>query len=151
MLAATSSELEDQLVARSGPIPLGSHSTWTQIQKSDDDCKTVFRLKTLGEEPRKKSTNPLINRIFKESTIHQGLLVVKAFDTRKFKEVLKVVVPPSYLESILTVLHLRLNHPKQTQLRVLFDRYFFSPRLDAALINLYSSSHLCATLKKFPK
>ena len=64
VLAATSSELEDQLVARSGPIPLGSHSTWTQIQKSDDDCKAVFRLKTLGEEPRKKSTNPIINRIF---------------------------------------------------------------------------------------
>ena len=111
----------------------------------------MFRLKTLGEEPRKKNTNPNINRIFKESSIHQGLLVVKAFDSRKFKEIHKVVVPPTYMDSILTVLHVRLNHPKQSQLKLLFDRYFFSPRTEAALVKLYSSCHLCAALKRFPK
>ena len=104
-LAATATQLEDQLIARSGPIPLGSHDTWISIQKSDEDCRSVFRLKSLGEEPRKRHTNPLINKIYKEAEVHQGLLVVKDFDSRKFKEVLKVVVPPSYVDSILTVLH----------------------------------------------
>ena len=72
VLAATSSSLADQLVTRSGPIPLGSRQTWMSIQKSDPSCLAVFRLKTLGELPRKKNSTPFINRIHKESIIHQG-------------------------------------------------------------------------------
>ena len=146
-LAATAAELEEQLIARSGPIPLGSHNTWITIQKSDKDCQSVFCLKSLGEEPRKRHTNPLISRIYKEAVIHQGLLVVTDCDTRKFKEVLKVVVPPSYVDSILTILHIRLNHPKASQLKLLFNRYFFSPRTDGAVLRLYSSCHMCASLQ----
>ena len=67
------------------------------------------------------------------------------------REVLKIVVPPSYLDSILTVLHIRLNHPKTSQLKQVFDRYFFSPRVDAALSSLSESCHLCVNLKKYPK
>ena len=151
VIAATATELQDHLLTRSGPIPLGSTNTWRDIQKSDEDCRTVFRLKSLGEEPRKKSTNPFINRIYREAIIHQGLLVVRSIDNKKLKEILRVVVPPSYLDSILTVLHLRLNHPKQSQLKLVFERYFFSPRMDAGLTNLYSACHVCASLQKFPK
>ena len=48
-------------------------------------------------------------------------------------------------------LHLRLNHPKSSQLKLLFEQYFFSPKTDAALLKLYSSCHLCASLQKYPK
>jgi len=146
IIAATAIDLENQHLARSWPIPLGSNNTWRDIQKSDEDCKTVFRLKSLSEVPRKKKTNPVINRIYKEAVIHQGLLVVKTIDSRKLKEVLRSVVPPSYLDSILTVLHLRLNHPKQSQLNLVFELYFFSTRKDNGLSNLYSSCRMCASL-----
>ena len=151
VLAATSSELAEQLIQRSGPIPLGSRPTWIQVQKSDPDCRIVYNLKNVGEIPRKKSTNPQINRIFKEAMIDKGLLVVRSFDNCRMREIDKVVVPPSFLDSILTVLHLKLNHPTQFQLKQVFDRYFFSPRLEQAASNLYDSCHLCAGLKKFPK
>ena len=98
-----------------------------------------------------KLTNPPINRIFKEAEIHKELLVVRTFDERKMRLVLRIVVPPSYLDSILTVLHLRLNHPKQSQLKQIFERYFFSPRTDSALTSLYESCHLCISIMKFPK
>ena len=52
VIAATSSELADQLIKRSGPIPLGSRHTWIDIQKSDKDCRAVFNLKNLGDAPR---------------------------------------------------------------------------------------------------
>ena len=93
----------------------------------------------------------MINKIFKEAIIHQGLLVVRSFDERKMREFNRVVIPPSYLDSMLTVLHLKLNHPSQYQLKQVFNRYFFSPRADAALSNLYSSCHLCLSVMKFPK
>ena len=151
LLAATSTQLADQLTERSGPIPLGSRATWIEIQKSDPDCRAVYNLKTLGEAPRKKTSNPYINRIFKESIIYRGLLIVRSFDGRKMREVDKVVIPPSFLDSILTVLHIRLNHPKLSQLQQVFNRYFFAPRMDQALINLYESCHICLSFKKFPK
>ena len=150
ILGATSTDLGDRLL-NSGPIPLGSRNTWIQTQKSDPDCQTVFKLKTLGEEPRRKNTNPYINKIYKDAVIHRGLLVVKSFDHRKMREVHRVVIPPSFLDSILSVLHLKLNHPKQTQLKTVFERYFYSPRIDLSLNELYSSCHLCLSLKKFPK
>ena len=150
-LAAAAVDLADQLISRSGPIPLGNRQVWMNIQKSDESCRTVFRLKMFGELPRKKSTNPIINKIHKESTIHQGLLTVKTFDSKRMREIFRIVVPPIFLDSILTVLHIRLNHPKLSQLKLIFDRYFFSPRLEAALLNLYSSCHTCVSLKKFPR
>ena len=151
ILAASSSSLADQLLTRSGPIPLGSRQIWMSIQKSDPSCLAVFSLKTLGELPRKKGSTPFINRIHKESVIHQGLLMVKSFDNRKMREVLKVVVPPTFLDSILTIIHIRLNHPKKSQLKLVFNRYFFSPKTDAALDSLYSSCHTCISLMKLPK
>ena len=83
--------------------------------------------------------------------MYRGLLIVRSFDDRKMREVDKVVIPPSYLDSILTVLHIRLNHPKLSQLRIVFERYFYSPRLEAALSTLYKSCHLCLTFAKLPK
>ena len=151
ILAATSQELEEQLLKRSGPIPLGSRQTWMEVQRSDPDCNAVYHLKKNGEMPRQKSSNPLRNRIFKQAILDKGLLVVRSFDHRKMREVDKVVIPPSYLQSIITVLHLKLNHPKRTQLKLIMDRYFFSPKLDNALRQLYESCHLCISVSKFPK
>ena len=112
VITATSTDLANQLL-QAGPIPLGSRQTWIQMQKSDQDCQMVYKLISLGEEPRRKGSNPIINKIFKEATVNRGLLIVKAFDSRKMREIEKVVVPPSFLDSILSVLHIRLNHRKK--------------------------------------
>ena len=70
-------------------------------------------MKLLGEGPRKRNTNPSINRIFKEAIVHQGLLVVRQVDDKMMREVDRVVVPPTYVDSVLTVTHIKLNHPTQ--------------------------------------
>jgi len=98
------------------------------VQKSDPDCQAVYSMKTYGDVPRKNTTNPIMNRIFKESIIDRGLLVVRSFDSRKMVEVDRNIIPPSYLDSILTVLHIKLNYPTKCQLKQVFTRYFFSPR-----------------------
>ena len=151
IIAATSQELEDKLLKTSGPIPLGSRQSWMEIQKSDIDCQAVYNMKIFGEAPRKKHTNSHRNRIFKESIADKGLLVVRSFDDRKMREFDRIVVPPTFLDSILTVLHIKLNHPKQSQLKQVFNRYFFSPKTDAALKTLYEACHLCISFSKFPK
>ena len=151
LLAATSAELSELLILRSGPIPLGSRHTWINIQKSDEECRTVFKMKSLGEAPRRKNTNPTVNKIYKEAIVHQGLLVVRAVDGKTLREMDRVVVPPTFLDSIFTVTHIKLNHPTQFQFERVFDRYFFSPKLDSALEKLCAYCHLCISFKKFPK
>ena len=108
-------------------------------------------MKSSGDVPRRKTTNSNINRLFKETVIHQGLLVQRVFDDKKMKEVDKIVVPPTYLDSVLTVLHIKLNHPTQYQLKQVFERHFFSPKLEPALVLLYESCLICVSLQKFPK
>ena len=151
IIAATSAELNDLLTSKSGPIPLGSRKTWLDVQKSDPDCNKVFNMKSSGDVPRRKTTNSNINRIFRETIIHQGLLVHRVFDDKRMKEVDKVVVPPTYLDSVLIVLHIKLNHPTQYQLKQVFERHFFSPKLEPALLILYESCFICISLEKFPK
>ena len=68
MIAASVSELEDQLLNRYGSIPLGSRQTWMSIQKSDNECRTVLNLKMNGEAPRKKGSSAIINKNFKQAT-----------------------------------------------------------------------------------
>ena len=151
VIAATSQDLEDRLLKTSGPIPLGSRRTWMDIQKTDMDCHAVYNMKIFGEAPRKKNSNTHRNKIFKESIIDKGLLVVRAFDERKMRQVDRIVVPPTFLDSILSVLHIKLNHPRQSQLKQVFNRYFFSPRTDKALSKLYETCHLCISFSQFPK
>ena len=121
------------------------------IQRADPDCFAVYNMKINGEAPRPKTSNPLRNRIYKVAIVFKGLLVVRSFDNRKRKEVDKIVIPPTFLDSILTVLHLKLNHPKLSQLKTVIERYFFSPKLNAALRKLYETCHLCISISNFPK
>ena len=151
IIAASSFQLEEQLLKRSGPIPLGSRQVWMDIQKSDPDCFAIYQIKLNGEAPRAKTSNPLRNKIYKEAVISKGLLVVNSFDNRKMKQVEKIVIPPTFLDSIITVLHLKLNHPKLGQLKAVIHRYFFSQRLDSALEKFYETCHLCISISKFPK
>ena len=151
MLAATSADLAKLLLHSPGSIPLGSRKAWRDIQESDKDCRTVFKLKTTGDLPIKKKTNPVINRLFKECVVEDGLLVVRMFDKHLMKEVGRVVVPPNLLDSILTAIHLRLQHPTAYQMQIIFDKYFFSVGVKQTIDNLISNCYICLGLKKFPK
>ena len=51
-IAATTSELSDKLTAGAGPIPLGSKSTWKELQSSDPNCHKFLQYKRDGELPK---------------------------------------------------------------------------------------------------
>ena len=151
MLAATSADLAKMLLHSPGSIPLGSRKSWRAIQESDKDCDTVLKLKITGNLPIKKKTNPVINRLFKECVVEDGLLVVRMFDKHLMREVGRVVVPPNLLDSILMAIHLRLQHPTAYQMQIIFDKYFFSIGVKQTIDNLISNCFICLGLKKFPK
>ena len=137
ILAATAADLAKTLIRN--------------IQDSDSNCRVVHKLKTTGYIPLKKKTNPVINRLFKECVVEEGLLVVRIFDRHLMREVSRVVIPPDILDSILTAIHLRLLHPTAYQMQIIFDKYFFSIGVKQAIDNLLSNCFLCVALKKFPR
>ena len=87
VLAATSTEMARALLPGPGYIPLGSKKTWRDIQHTDRNCRIVLQLKSTGNLPTKKTTNPTINKYFKESVVEDGLLVVRMFDKHLMREV----------------------------------------------------------------
>ena len=79
----------------------------------------------------------------------EGALVLH--DIEPFSPVTeKIVVPQKVIYGILTVLHLRLEHPTNLQLSKIFSRYFFALNLDKAVALCSKSCHECAALKPLP-
>jgi hypothetical protein len=62
--AAASQDLLSFLSSPSSALPLGSYDTWRAIQEGDPDSAVVLHCKKSGDTPRKKATNPAINRFF---------------------------------------------------------------------------------------
>jgi hypothetical protein len=151
-ISAMTSELNDMLVNRTGAIPFGNKKAWLDIQKSDSDCRAAHKLKVTGNVPSRKKTNRNINRLLRECTVNEdGLLVVNRFDTRTMRHMDRIVVPQSFLQSILALLHIRLLHPKTYQLQAIFEKYFFSFGVLEACKTLRGGCDICLGLDKLPR
>lgn len=149
-IAALSDDIERTIMNNNGELPLGSRKAWSEIQQSDYDCKNVFELIASGDSPRKKLATRSINSIFKNAIIDKQLLVVPQFDQKSNRMISRVVIPPKYLDSILTMLHLKANHATKYQLDKVFQRYFFCPGLSERIDKLLEECHLCQSLKNAP-
>ena len=151
-VAVMTAELNDILVNQIGAIPFGNKKAWLEIQKSDTNCRVVHSLKVAGNLPVKKKTNKIINRLFRECTVSEdGLLVVNRFDQRTMRHVDRIVVPPSFLSAILSLIHIRLKHPLTYQLQSIFEKYFFSIGVNETCKQLRAGCDFCTGLDKIPR
>ena len=105
-----------------------------------------------GTQPGKRGRNlRRVKRYMSSKAVlsAEGALVVH--DIEPFSPVTeKIIVPQKVLHGILTVLHLRLEHPTNLQLTKIFSRYFFALNLDKAVALCSKSCHDCAALKPLP-
>ena len=153
-IAAMSSELNNLLVNNQGAIPFGNKKAWKDIQRSDGFCRVVYELKRNGNLPlkNKRMSNKNINRLYRECTVNnQGLLVVNRFDAGTMRHVDRIVVPQSFLPSILALLHTRLLHPTNYQLHAIFQKYFSSFGVMEACKKLRENCDICFGLERLPK
>jgi hypothetical protein len=80
--------------------------------------------KSQGTHQEKKATNPTINRFFAAAQIKNGVLVVPTLDKKMMRTVDRVVVPASYIPTLLTIIHLKCNHPSRYQMEQIFLSFF---------------------------
>ena len=152
VLAASSAELSDILCNGRGLIPLGSREAWLEIQRSNPECRKYLDQVKYGQLPGKKElakTN--LNKMRKNCVVEKGLIVCKSFDEITMRERSRVFVPGEFLKSILTVIHVRLDHISAFQLEKVFNRYFYGISTNSTCAEIPAECSLCISLQKFPK
>ena len=151
-LASSTTMIEELLCKNYGPIPLGSRQAWMNIQENDHDCQRFLECKRQGKLPGRKEKNiTTLNKLLKKCEVEKGLIVCKVVDPITMREMSRVYVPLTYLDSILTVMHVKLRHPLPSQLQQVFERYFISFNVKASCENLSEDCSLCIASRKFPK
>ena len=151
-LAALTPDLTLIMGPGAGPIPLGSRQTWINLQADCPDCIRFIACKKEGQMPGNKDKDrTVLNKLFKSCEVDRGLIVSKNFDPITMREISRVYVPASLLESILTVMHVRLRHPLPTQLQSTFERYFIAFRVKGTCEAIAVDCSLCTALRRFPK
>ena len=135
-----------------GPPPFTSRSAWHATQSECRDLRRTRAHLLQGTRPSKKETRikSVKRYLSRVSLSSDGLLVVAHTDALSPSRE-AIVVPEEILPGLLSALHLRLNHPSQTELAKVVRRYFWAINLDSAIATTSTSCHLCASLSKVPK
>ena len=151
-LAAMAPDLAKILGPGSGPIPLGSRAAWIALQSQCQLCTRFIACKAQGQIPNSQARDKGgLNRLFKTCDLDKGLIVSKGFDGILMRETSRIFVPPDFLQAILTVMHVRLDHPLPSQLIRLFERYFTAFNVRGTCHTISEDCWLCPSIKKFPK
>ena len=151
-IAASTSSLMD-ILERShiNKIPFGSIQAWRNIQEQSKICRRFMDLKRTGQLPGKKERDrALLNKMIKNCSINDDLIVSSGFDSNYMMDVHKTFVPPEFIYSILTVMHMKLNHPTISQLGRIFHKYFSGFNSAKICKELTETCSLCESIKRFP-
>ena len=133
-------------------LPFINKGAWVDIQ---NECKDLRRLKLYiqnGTSPGKNGRNMRMVKRYLSSKVvisKEGALVVR--DIQTLGPILdRIVIPQQVLHGILTMYHLRLEHPTCYQLTRVVNRYFFALNLDKVAASVTEACHVCAALKLVP-
>ena len=104
-------------------LPFTNKRSWVEIQWECPDLRRVFNYIENGTLPGKRGRNLRRVKRYMSSKVvlsTEGALVLH--DIEPFSPVTeKIVVPQKVIYGILTVLHLRLEHPTNLQLSKIFS------------------------------
>ena len=134
-------------------LPWTNRNVWKEIQ---DECSTLRKVKffkSRGTNPSKKSKNMRhVRRYLSAGTIltHDNLLINPYVPPLgPVRE--RIVVPDQVIHGLLTILHMKLNHPTAHQLTKAFSRYFFAPNSDRTIKETTQACPQCAAIKDLPR
>ena len=140
--------------AQESAMPFLNRITWKHIQDRDKACSQAKHCLTTGQTASKKSgkTNVETRRIIDKAHIaSDGLLVVDHTIPLSTTKIERIVVPTTYLDSLMSQIHASFNHPAKSQFAQIFSKYFFAHNSTAAIDNLYEACQVCKASQNLPK
>ena len=150
-IAVQAVNVED-ILNRRVKVPFYDLTTWTQAQRDDPDLRRTFSQLSSGTRPGKKEKDINdVRRYLQVATISSNGLLIHRKTNPYGRDYELIIVPQSFAPGLLAALHLRLGHPKKSQLRKVWDRYFYSLNSDRLFSSCYETCALCTALKTLPR
>ena len=131
-----------------------NRSAWKAVQLKDKACIKATTCLTTGQTLLKKTgkTNSETKKNVDKATIPaDGLLIVKHTITLSSTKQERIVIPSQYAESLLNQLHIKLQHPAKSQMKLFFNKYFFTMSSFSIIDNMYANCQLCKSVQILPK
>ena len=141
----------DDILSGRAQAPYSNRMAWKDIQLNCTDLKRVHAHLSSGTRPTSKSRMTNVKRYLQKVVIGKdGLLVVLQSEPFLPRREL-IVVPQNVILGFMTSLHLRLNHPTEHQLHLVFQRNFFALKSQHFAKVTLQNCDLCQSLKVVPK
>ena len=137
-------------------IPIGNLVAWSKVQSNDDSINKAIAYRKSGQTPPKsdKLLDMTEIRHYVSNCKYNSSndLLIKEedipFDHKK-KE--KIVVPKWFIKPLLVQMHMDQTCPEPTQLKKIFERYFYGFRVSNLFQEVSEECPRCQARKKFPK
>ena len=108
-------------------MPFYNPSAWKDSQKNDPNPKRCFTKLQLGTRPGKKGKKlKILRRYLQAASISDSGILIHRRSNPYGRDFELIIVPDSITAGLIPALHLRLGHPNKTQLKTLWDRYFYA-------------------------
>ena len=141
-----------EIIKGSVRVPFSSPNAWLQIQLNCATIQLVRKHLQQGTRPLKNQRNLRdVRSLLRVSSVTNDGLVVVNKQCPLQPDIQLIVIPQSYVQGLLTMLHLQLDHPTTNQLRLVYNRQFYSTNSEVAIKEIRDKCHLCLSLCLLPK
>ena len=133
-------------------MPFTSRAAWQATQLEYPHLRQTHSHLSQDTRPSKKATKIVHDKRYLQAVViaPDGLLVVQGHTPFQPPRD-RIVVPCSVLDGLFSAIHIRFNYLSKYQTKRLFNRYIFALHLDKAIDAVFSSCHVCQSLKTIPK
>ena len=137
-------------------IPIGNTAAWVKLQSEDEAISQAIKYNKSGQLPPKSGRGHYIKEIrsyvenckYSSST---NLLVKEEVVPYKCRKAEKIVVPRWFLRPLLTQMHQDQDCPLPTQMKKMFDRYFYGFQMGGMFKEVSENCPICQARKKIPQ
>ena len=149
----TDTVIDTRIGAINEHIPYSNRKGWKDAQAQDKACNIAKKALTTGQLISKKTGKVLSDArklVSNAKVSEDGMLYVpKTIPYSTVKEE-RYVVPTSLTKTLLLQLHNKHNHPSRSQLKSIFDQYFYAPGISTTIDAVYETCLICNAAKKLP-
>ena len=105
-----------------------------------------------GTRPLKNQRNLRdVKSLLRVASFTNDSLVVVSKQCPLQPDIQLIVIPQPYVKGLLTMLHLQLKHPTTNQLRLVYNRQFYSINSEKFIKEISDNCHECLSLRFLPK
>ena len=145
--------IDNKLASIQTDIPYADREAWKNVQMQDKAVTLAKNAITTGQLISKKpgKINSDARKILSNASVAaDGLLVVTRTIPYSTAKEERIVIPSSYLPTLVNQIHNQSSHPSKHQIKQIFDKYFYGVGVANVIDDRYAQCQICCAMKKLP-